>query len=154
MIGQGYCPGMRRRVAIALGSVALVVTGCGGAAKPSRSANCFPSSPQVSHHQVEIGGSVVLYNPGLRCRPKYATAQTYRVTLRAPISGRMVPMPSVRVGVNGAFRVTLHLPTFVRPGLAYLLVSGPLLDQRWCPPGGDCAADAAVFHLTLPSKAH
>ena len=146
---EGYARGMRRWLAVAFGLVALCVTGCGGSTKPSRSVTCSPSFPQVSRHQVQIGGSVVLYNPGLRCRPKYAAGQTYRITLRAPVSGRMVTMPSVRVGVDGAFRVTVRIPEFVRPGRAYLLVSGPLLDRRWCPVG-DCAADAAVLHLTAP----
>jgi hypothetical protein len=139
---------------VSLGFVALVATGCGGSTQPPRSANCFPSYPQVSRHQVEIGGSVVLSNPGLRCRPKYATAQTYHITLRAPISGRMVTMPPVQVGRTGAFRVTVRIPAFVRPGQAYLLVSGPLLDKRWCPAGGDCGTDAAVLHLTLPGKTY
>jgi hypothetical protein len=143
---------MRRRLTVALGLFVLVLSGCGGSTKPSATTNCFPSFPKVSSHQVEIGGRVVLSNAGLQCRPKYARAQTYHITLRAPISGRMVTMPSVRVGRSGAFRVVVRIPAFVRPGRAYLLVSGPLLDQRWCPPAGDCGADAAVLHLTLPSQ--
>jgi hypothetical protein len=149
--------GVSRLGAVLCSALGVVLVGCGGggAGSDAYTSSCHPPFPQVSSHKVRPGGSVVLTNPGLRCHPYFAGPQTYTITFdvlsRTHMLVRTAKVASVRAGVTGAFRVTLHISTYVRPGQGIEInLDGPRDDERWCPPDADCGTETAGVGVVGP----
>jgi hypothetical protein len=159
--------GLRSVRAGALISVAgMIVAACAGSAASRTAApqslrpdqTCRPAWPRASPVSVTPGGSVVLTDLGVRCDP-FPRPQTYTVVLVGPRRSGGLPdyghehrLLSFRVGVQGKFRIVVHLPESVLPGSAQLGVRGRQLDQRLkCPPNASCKYYGAGIAI-VPSE--
>lgn len=148
------CIGLgRSRIPALAAATSLAVAGCAGigtaqslpTTSPRSNATCSPAWPVASPDSVAAGQSVVLRDAGLPCG-QFSRRQTYTVVLVAPRTPGGLPdygherkLMSLSVGVRGAFRVPVRLPSSVLPGSAQLGVRGPELDQRLqCPANADC----------------
>lgn len=135
-------------------AMAVAAAGCGDSrhdtSSPTMSlarskARCIPAWPIAVPNSAAPGDTIVLRDAGLSCG-YFSRPQTYTVVLVAPQKpgglpnyGHETPLTSVRVGVRGAFRVKVHLPSSVVSGSAQLGVRGRELDQRLrCPGNASC----------------
>jgi hypothetical protein len=125
--------------------VSLGLAACSGSR--AYSGNCQVPPVHALPHRVEVGGTVVLYAGPFNCHPFFSGPQTLQVTvdqIYPSNEGRTANVAAVRVGRSGAFRIQARIPPYFRPGDgAFFTVTGPLLDQRWCPQGNGTIADCS-----------
>jgi hypothetical protein len=133
---------------LAVLSICIGLGACSGSGKAdggqSNAAPCVVPSPQVSSRHVRIGGSVVLYDSGIRCHPDFSGPHT--ITIRGVPNhhpNRAVNV-TVRVGRTGTFDVKVFIPRNWKPGIVVFELFGPLVD-RSCPPNASCKAQEVTI---------